>query len=651
MAYSRNFIAVVVLLCALPALAQDGRAPRHPALINADLPPLIPAETFFAQTNERWAYRVSPDGLKLLWLALKNDLPTIHFQIIGEEDIQTIDAGRPVYWAYWAADSRHITAWWDQSGDENYHFIAVDIQTPGLPPRDVTPYPGVRVYFQQYFPRRPMEYLVRHNRRDRSVTDLYRINALTGEETLIDENPGDVFAWVTDQTGAVAARLVRLPQYGWSLRVPGSTDKDWRELAQGTADDVFEPKGHPPPGADFLWARSNRGRDRIAVVKVDLASGRETVFYEHPLVDVTWLWVDPLTYKPNLAWSYPGHPEVMPFTPALEADLDLFAAEGPFGIDVKGRSFDKTVLTYSVSRDRSGESFYLVDRKSGTKLLLARSSISAHSRYLAEMRPISFPARDGLAIHGYLTLPQGTAGKNLPMVLRVHGGPFWRDFWGYDATDQFLANRGYAVLRLNYRGSDGYGRSFTEAAKREFAGKMHDDLIDGVNWAIRKGIADPDAIAIYGHSYGGYATLVGLTFTPEIFAAGVDVVGVADLVTLLETVPAYWKLRLPYWHLYVGNPADPTDRDDMARRSPINFVERIKKPLLVAQGANDVRVVRQHSDRIVETMRAKGLDVEYIVFEDEGHSIRRWRNRVELARAMERFLAKHLGGRSASQEP
>jgi dipeptidyl aminopeptidase/acylaminoacyl peptidase len=266
------------------------------------------------------------------------------------------------------------------------------------------------------------------------------------------------------------------------------------------------------------------------------------------------------------------------------------------------------------------------------------------------MKPVRFPARDGLELNGYLTIPNGTGGKNLPLVLAVHGGPFWRDSWGYVAWDQFFANRGYAVLRVNYRGSTGYGRAFMRAAKKQFARKMHDDLIDGVNWAIGEGIADPEKIAIYGRSYGGYATLVGLTFTPEVFAAGVDVVGLSDLVTAFETFPAYWKNGLARWHLYVGHLDNPEDRADMDSRSPINFVERIAKPLLVAQGANDVRVVREHSDRIVEVARKKGLDVEYLVFDDEGHAIRKWRNKMTLARAIERFLAKHLGGRAEIAE-
>ncbi|MEM7171345.1 MAG: S9 family peptidase, partial [Pseudomonadota bacterium] len=628
------------------APAQDAgvRPATHPTLVQADLPDLIPVETFFSTAQESWGHRVSPDGKKLLWIALADDRPTLHFRDLDGGEAISIPAERPVRWAYWAYDSRHITAWWDDDGDENYHFLLADTANPDQPLRDVTPHEGVKVRFKQYFHDRPLEYLLLDNRRDRSVFDLYWHNVKTGEERLIAENPGDIFSFYTDLSGEVIAVQRRLPDTTWSLDVKHGDD--WRSIATGTAEDTLWIDGHPPAGSGWAWAISNLNRDRQVLVKLDLKTGEESVFYEDPDADVQGLWQDEVTYEPLFAWSQPDYLKVHIFDPAIGAVLEKFEGDGPFDFNFTGWNRDKTVLTLSVERDTRGAISYLVNQQTGEVTELAAPRIAAHADSLSETKPVRFKARDGLTLNGYLTIPNGSDGKNLPMVLAVHGGPFWRDSWGYSATDQFLANRGYAVLRVNYRGSTGYGKAFMRAAKREFAGKMHTDLIDGVDWAVEQGIADPEKVAIYGRSYGGYATLVGLTFTPEVFAAGVDIVGVADLATAFETFPAYWKNGLARWYLYVGRVENPEDRADMDARSPINFIDNITKPLLVVQGANDVRVVREHSDRIVAAMEEKGLEVEYIVFDDEGHSIRNWKNRMTLARAMERFLARHLGGRA-----
>ena len=638
-----------VLVCLLAPAAAIADGPRvqpatHPTLAAAALPPLIPAETFFSTRQESWDHKISPDGKKLLWIALKDDRPTIHVRDIDGGAVTAIPAERPVRWAHWAYDSRHITAWWDNDGDENYRFLLADSGHPEKSVRDVTPYDGAKVRFQQAFPGRPLEYLLKDNRRDPSVFDLYWRDLASGEERLVAENPGDVYRFYTDQAGALFALQRRLPDGRWSLDVKDG--EGWRPLVTGDVEDELWIEGHPPAGATWAWGVSNLGRDRQAMIRLDLTSGEETLVYEDPLADVQGVWEDEVTYEPLLAWSMPDYLKVKAFDPAIGSVLEKVGQDGPFDFRFTSWDRDKSAMTLAVERDRHGKLFYLLDRESGTMERLAAPRVAEHAEALSTVTPVRFRARDGLALNGYLTTPAGTDGKALPMVLAVHGGPFWRDSWGYSATDQFFANRGYAVLRVNYRGSTGYGRAFMRAAKREFAGKMHTDLIDGVNWAIEQGIADPEKVAIYGRSYGGYATLVGLTFTPEVFAAGINIVGVADLVTAFETFPAYWKNGLARWHLYVGHVDNPEDRADMAARSPINFVDRIQRPLLVVQGANDVRVVREHSDRIVAAAREKGLDVDYIVFDDEGHAIRRWENKMTLARAMERFLARHLGGRA-----
>lgn len=458
------------------------------------------------------------------------------------------------------------------------------------------------------------------------------------------KNPGDIMSYHTNQAGEVIAVKRRIDDTSWSFDVRDGDD--WRSIVKGGAEDEFWLENYPAVGADWAWAISNRGRDKQVAVKLNLKTGAEAIFYEDKRADVTNLWVDEVTNKPLGAWSMPDYPSRKIFDPALESAIRRISEDGKFSVSFRSWTRGKSIFTVRVNRDTTGRQMFLLNQKTGGLTHLASPAVSEHSDYLSEMKPVRFKARDGLMLNAYLTIPAGTNGKNLPMVLAVHGGPFWRDWWGYRSWDQFFANRGYAVLRVNYRGSTGYGRAFMQAAKKQFARKMHDDLIDGVNWAIKEGIADPDKVAIYGRSYGGYSTLVGLTFTPEVFAAGVNVVGVADLITALETFPAYWKNWLGRWHLYVGRIEDPEDRADMASRSPINFVDKISKPLLVVQGANDVRVVREHSDRIVAAVEKKGLDVEYIVFDDEGHAIRKWKNRMTLARAIDQFLAKHLGGRA-----
>ena len=353
-----------------------------------------------------------------------------------------------------------------------------------------------------------------------------------------------------------------------------------------------------------------------------------------------------ITKAPLIAASFPDYPKLHFFDPTVEADAMVLRDQTPMGMRIQSADHDERIVTVATYTDK-GSAHHLYFRDTQKKVLLSSDPIFRYRDVLATMKPISYKSRDGLKIHGYLTTLNGTFGKPVPMVLFVHGGPWVRDYWGYRSTAQFLANRGYAVLQINYRGSTGYGRTFKEAAKGEFAGKMHTDLIDGVRWAISQGIADPDKIAIYGHSYGGYAALVGLTFTPDVFACGVDVVGISNLISFTKAVPKYWKIWMPYWYRYVGNPNKPEDRRKMKSKSPLFHVDRIKRPLLIVQGENDPRVKRQESDQIVAALNKAGKTVEYILFEDEGHSIRNWQNRLIFYRRLEDFFAEHLGGMSA----
>jgi dipeptidyl aminopeptidase/acylaminoacyl peptidase len=477
------------------------------------------------------------------------------------------------------------------------------------------------------------------------VYDLYRINLNTHKQTLVAQNPGDVLGWVTDDEGNLRARLRKKTKEISSLEILKPSENTWKALIALDLEDFLQVLSFTAD-RQVVWALSNRGRDRISLVLMDFATGKEELVYEDPHVDLSAAIISYQTKKPLLAVAFPDYQKLHFFDPQAEEDARIFLDQLPLTLYLNSADYEERLFTITTYTDKSNE-YYLLDRDTRQKILLHRNPILKYQHSLSTVKPISFKSRDGLTIRGYLTLPKGTLGKGLPMVLYVHGGPWRRDYWIYSRTVQFLANRGYAVLQINYRGSTGYGRAFKEASRGEFAGKMHADLIDGVDWAVAKGIADPQKIAIFGASYGGYATLVGLTFTPDNFACGVDVFGISNLITFMQSVPKYWKNWMPYWYKYVGDPDDPEDQGRMKVKSPLFHVDQIKRPLLIVQGANDARVKQQESDQIVAAMRKANKEVEYILFENEGHSIRNWQNRLIFYRKLEDFLAEHLGGRSA----
>ena len=618
------------------------QAPTHPTLRGSDLPKLIPVRDLFAHPLRSERYRVSPDGKKLAWLAIADGRRTLHVQTIGEQRVSTIAAHRPVRKYRWAEDSRHLLVFWDGKGDENWHLYLADSERPEVPPRNLTPFPGARVQIQQLPRNDPAHILITHNRRDRTVYDLYRLNLLTGIETLIAENPGDVTRWITSREGKLLLRIHKGKTRDFEAL---STDSQrWRTVFTRRPHATFDILGHPVD-LSRVWALSNQGHDRLSLVRFDMETGRETLILQDPIVDLSHVWMDLDTNEPIAAVSWPNYKRYYFFDKSLERDVAPFQRDEAVRLYLRADNARRMLLV-KVASEQTGTEYHLLDRQTEAHSLLAGDPIAKHSESLSRTRPISYTARDGLRIHGYLTTPQGTAGQQLPMVLRVHGGPWERDYAGYYPVVQFLANRGYAVLRVNYRGSKGYGRAFMEAGWREFAGKMQDDLIDGVHWAIERGIADPERIAIMGRSYGGYAALVGLAFTPEVFAAGVSVVGISELASFVESAPRYWRRRsLPRWHVFVGDPENAADQMDMKARSPLYHIDRIKRPLMVVHGANDVRVRKEQSDRMVKALRRRGIATRYLVFDDEGHSIRRRENWISLARELEDFLASHLGGR------
>jgi dipeptidyl aminopeptidase/acylaminoacyl peptidase len=619
-----------------------------PAPAAAPPPELIALRHFFASREANWGYRVSPDGTRLGWITSHGGRSTVHFRTLGAEDIRPIDthSRRAVQGFAWAADSRRILYLQDADGDEKYHVYLTSIERPDDRPVDLTPSPGSLAWIHRVIRSAPDQVILAWNKRDRSIFDLYRVSLTTHEHTLIAENPGDVTDWLTDWDGRPRARIRRVGSDARALEV--LREGRWVELQRLDLEEFNLQMLGVTPDDRGLWLLSSRGRDRLSLVRVDLETGAETLVYADPQLDLEWAIMSERTRAPVAVVTYPGRQAIHFFDPSLQADLQLLQGADPTGFHVLSFDADEQLVTVQVFTEKGYET-YLVDRRTKERRFLGRSQMVQFADALGATEPIALTARDSLRLHGYLTRPPGYVAPG-PMVLLVHGGHWARDYWGYSSVVQFLANRGYAVLQVNYRGSTGYGRAFRELAVGEYAGKMHDDLIDAVRWAVRAGVADPGRVAIYGGSYGGYASLVGMTFTPTEFACGVAIVGISNLVTFYETVPPYWRLGvMPLFYKYVGDPARPEDRRRLEAKSPLFKAHQVERPLLIIHGAKDTRVNVRESEQMVAALKQAGKDVRYVVFPDEGHrrDYGNWRNALRHYAEVEEFLAGCVGGRKS----
>jgi dipeptidyl aminopeptidase/acylaminoacyl peptidase len=639
-------------LCLLACLAGCTAPADHPALKDAALPPLIQAHRFAYRGDASGGYRLSPDGSKLAWIG-----PWLMRSTLFVRDNATGELRK--YWGRsadfrWTPDSRRLLYTKDTSETENTHVYMIDLADAAADAVDLTPYPGVKAGIHQIVAGDPDHVLVYHNRRDRKLRDLYRIDLNTRSETLVGKNPGDAVSPVTARDGS-------LQRWQTSREAQRPAEERHQPLAVRRPvllkkpDETFRVLGASADGS-FVWALSNRGRDRVALVVAHPTLGWERVVFEDPQVDVDRVTMSRVTGAPLIATAQPGYPRVEFLDPALRDDLKALLdvqGGGPFGLEIV--STDDTekhliVAIYTSAQRRD----YLVDRSSRSYTLLARSVAQDLADALAPVQPVKIASRDGLQLHGYLTLPRGVEPKRLPMVLLVHGGPWMRTGWGgsEDADNaQFLANRGYAVLQVDFRGSTGYGHRFLTAGIGEFAGKMHEDLLDAVRWAVDGGIADPSRVAIMGWSYGGYAALAGLTMTPEVFACGVSLAGPTDLATLIEAFPPYWTVDLSMWHDYVGNPGIAEDRREMTLRSPLSHAQMLQRPTLIVHGAKDVRVRLDQAERMVDALRRAGKPVEYLAIEDMGHGMGWWVHRLAVLRRTEDFLQRCIGGRASRFDP
>ena len=559
--------------------------------------------------------------------------------------VVTDDRDRGIRFLYWAHDNRRLLYLQDRGGDENWRLHDVDLETGT--DRDLTPFEGVQARVEHLDKRFPNDVLVGLNKDDPQFHDVYRLDLPSGRLDRVLENRRFIGV-VADDEFRVRGAVEPTSEGGLVVHVrdaDGDRYGEWRPLLEAGPDDALttRPIAFMPDGRRLL-AVSSIGVNAGRLVRVDVTSGEEEVIAEDPRYDVIRLRLHPDTKEPQFAVFLKERAVHEVIDPGVAADLNALGALDRGDLTVHGGHHDDRYWVAEYTRDDGPVAHYVFDRetKEGSFLFDHQPALAEYE--LAPMEPFSFRARDGLTIHGYLTFPRGATRRGLPAVVNVHGGPWSRDGWGFHPEAQWLANRGYLCIQVNYRGSVGYGKDFVNAGDREWGAKMHDDLVDAVAYVTGRGWGDPARIGIYGGSYGGYAALVGATFTPDVFRCAVDVVGPSSLKTLIESIPPYWAPAVAFFHRRVGNPA--TEEAFMWSRSPLSRVADIKIPILIAQGANDPRVKQAESEQIVAAMREKGIPYEYLLFEDEGHGFAKPENRLRFYAAAERFLAQHLGGRS-----
>jgi len=609
---------------------------------------LIPIEVLFGNPSHS-SPLISPDGQSLAYLAPHEGVINVWVGDTKGHDFQPVTNSRPrgILSFTWATSSKRILFVQDADGDENWHVNAVDLETKET--RDLTPFG--RIYAQIIATEKnyPNEILVAINKDDPALHDVYRLNIETGQLALVAKNPGNVSAmqpdkpaWFADQDLQVRGCISAKDDGAYDLLVRETSEDEWSLLVSWDFEDSRNslPLGFTADGKSFHLVDS-RGVNAGRLVKRDISTREETIISEDPIHDAGPVLLHPDTKEVQAVAFNRARLEWTVIEDSLRPDFEAARSLQDGDFHVLSRDEEDRFWTVAFTASDGPITYFLFDRATKEGRFLFESQPELKQYRLAPMEPFSFESRDGLTIHGYITFPPGLPRKNLPMVLNPHGGPWGRNTWMFSPEAQFFASRGYICLKVNFRGSTGYGKEFLNAGNREWAGKMHDDLVDAVRWAVEQGFADPKKVAVFGGSYGGYAALVGATFTPEVFCCVVDVMGWSDLVTALKIVPPYWKPRLAQWYRRVGNPE--TEAEFLWARSPLSRVDQIRSPMLIAQGANDVRVPQIASDQIVEALEKQGIEYEYILFPDEGHGFAKPENRFKFYRAAERFLAKHLG--------
>ncbi|MEP0847519.1 MAG: S9 family peptidase [Phycisphaerae bacterium] len=637
------FRSLRLLAAALVCLANNA--------VQAEDPELIPRSVLFGNPD-RASPQLNKDGTRLAFLAPAEGVLNVWVAPSdrpADAKPLTKETQRGIRTYFWAYSGEHILYRQDKGGDENWRIFCADVNTGEI--RDLTPYENVQARVQEISEQYPNEVLVALNRRDPKLHDIFRVNILTGEMKPVAVNHEGFLGYLTDSSFALRFGLKVTTNGGQALLQRDG--QEWKPFAEIPPADSLttSPVGFDRAG-DTLYMLDSRGRNTAALMAFDLKAGAARILAEDSRTDAVGTLMHPVERRVQAVQFNYDRACWRVLDESIQKDFDYLASVSPGDLSVVSRTLDDRQWIVAYAIDNGPVRYVRYDRDRGNAELLFTNNAALEKAPLAPMHVVLPASRDGLTLVSYLTLPlasdpDGDArpDRPLPMVLFVHGGPWARDEWGYSANHQWLANRGYAVLSVNFRGSTGFGKNFTNAGDREWGEKMHEDLLDAVEWATREKIADPKRIAIMGGSYGGYATLAGLTFTPDVFACGVDIVGPSSLVTLLESIPPYWTPMIEMFTQRIGDHRTDDGRKFLLSRSPISHVQNIRRPLLIGQGANDPRVKQAESDQIVKVMQDKQIPVTYVLYPDEGHGFARPENRASFYAVAEAFLAQHLGGR------
>jgi len=644
---TKNFLIFIILSI---LLASCGAAEMKAEDAKKNSSSLIPRDLLFGNPD-RITTRISPDGASLSFLAPKDGVLNVW---VGQADSPqeakpvTNDTYRGIRSYTWAYTSKNILYLQDRNGDENWRIYSVNLSDGKI--LDLTPFEGVRAEIRALSPKHPQEAIIGLNKRDPEYHDLFRINIETGNMSLLLENRNFSGFEIDDD---LRVRLAsNMTADGGSEIFKPAGKGIWEPFMKiGMEDALTTGFAGFNKSNDLIYLIDSRDRDTAALYALDMHTKDSTFLAEDPKSDLNGMMIHPTEKNVQAAAFYYDRFRWTVLDPAIERDMQKLESMEEGDMTVVSRSLDDKVWIVVYTRDNGPARYYLYDHEKMLATFLFTDREKLAGLTLARMTPAVIKSRDGLDLVSYYTLPgqsdengDGLPEEPLPMVLYVHGGPWARDYWGLNSVHQWLANRGYAVLSVNFRGSTGLGKNFVNAGNLQWGRKMHDDLIDAVNWSVQQKIADPDRIAIMGGSYGGYAALAGLTLTPKTFACAVDIVGPSNLITLLETIPPYWQPEVEQFYKRVGDLRTEEGRKLLEERSPLSYVDRIERPLLIGQGANDPRVKQNESDQIVKAMQAKGLPVTYVLYGDEGHGFARPENRLSFYAIAEAFLAEHLGG-------
>ncbi len=602
----------------------------------------IPLEDFF-KNPEKSSYQISPNGSFYSFMAPYKNRMNIFIQKIGDSSATqlTFEEARDIAGYFWP-NNEQIVFLKDEGGDENFHLFGVNID--GSNPISFTDFEGVRAQIIDDLPDQKDFVVIGLNKRNKQVFDPYRLNLKSGEISMLAENPGNIQSWMFDHDGKLRIATAIVDGVNQSILYRETEEEEFKTIITTNFKEGFSPQFFTFDNKNIIGS-SNLGRDKSAIVEFDPITAKEVkVLYANNDYDVNGVGYSKKRKVITAAYFNSWKSERHYFDSTSKAIFENIQKQLPgYEIGISGINKEENTIILRTYSDKSLGAYYIYTSEDNKMEKIVEVSPWIDENEMSNQLPISYNSRDGLKINGYLTLPKGynmENAKNLPVVINPHGGPWARDNWGFNPEIQFLANRGYAVLQMNFRGSTGYGRKFFEASFKKWGREMQDDITDGTQWLIDKGIADSTRIAIYGGSYGGYATLMGLVKEPQMYAAGVDYVGVSNMFTFMKTIPPYWEPMLEMMYEMVGD----IERDSAMLRevSPVFHVDKIKSPLFIAQGVNDPRVNVDESDQMVKAMKEKGIEVEYLVKEDEGHGFRNEENKFDFYRAMEKFLSIQL---------